>query len=244
MEIDGGEVVMASLRNQDQVIFVEPGRGLLEDWTLGEDGDHDKLYEQHNPDYIPPERGGPAVLVADSENNRVVEYQREDGSGAINASRTSPDESGGKWVESWTWTDERLLWPRDADRLPNGTTVIADSHGERVLAVRPDGSVAWSRPAPTGSYDVEVLGTGDERACGASVARLGYESQRASPFDDVDPAHWLVATVPPLLLHGTLFALPAWASPLDAALVLAAAAAVALWFAAEAAVAVRDRRRQ
>jgi len=228
VEIDGREVVMASLRNQDQVIFVEPGRGLLEDWTLGEDGDHDTLYEQHNPDYIPPERGGPAVLVADSENNRIVEYQREDG----------------RWVESWTWTDDRMQWPRDADRLPNGTTVIADSHGERVLAVRPDGSVAWSRPVPTGNYDVEMLGTGDESAGGASATRLGYESERASPFDDVDPGHWLVATVPPILLHGTLFALPAWASPFDAALVLVAAAVVAMWLAVEAAVAVREHRRQ
>ncbi|WP_226021617.1 aryl-sulfate sulfotransferase [Halomicrobium salinisoli] len=228
VEIDGREVVMVSLRNQDQVVFVEPGRGLLEDWTLGEDGDHDTLYEQHNPDYIPPERGGPAVLVADSENNRIVEYQRE----------------GDRWVESWTWTDERLQWPRDADRLPNGTTVIVDSHGERVLAVRPNGSVAWSRPVPAGGYDVEVLGTGEESAGGASAARLDYESERASPFDDVDPGHWLVATVPPILLHGTLFALPTWASPLDAALVLAAATAVAVWLAIESAVAVRHRRRQ
>ncbi|MGM0591288.1 MAG: aryl-sulfate sulfotransferase, partial [Halobacteriota archaeon] len=104
VEIAGRDAVMVSLRNHDQVVFVDFERGLVEDWTLGADDDHGTLYEQHNPDYVPPERGGPAVLVADSENGRVVEYQRE----------------RGEWRRTWTWADDRLQWPRDADRLPNG----------------------------------------------------------------------------------------------------------------------------
>ncbi|MFW5903584.1 MAG: aryl-sulfate sulfotransferase, partial [Halolamina sp.] len=56
--------VMVSLRNQDQVVFIDPDDGLQRNWTLGADGDHSVLYEQHNPEYIPPAGGGPAVLVA------------------------------------------------------------------------------------------------------------------------------------------------------------------------------------
>jgi len=78
VELDGRPTVMVSVRNFDQVVFVDMERGLREEWTLGT-GDHDILYEQHNPDFIPPENGGPAVIVADSENGRVVEYQREGG---------------------------------------------------------------------------------------------------------------------------------------------------------------------
>ena len=64
VEIDGREAAIVSVRNHDQVVFVDFERGLMENWTLGSDGDHDTLYEQHNPDYVLPERGGPALLVA------------------------------------------------------------------------------------------------------------------------------------------------------------------------------------
>jgi hypothetical protein len=67
---------MVSMRNMDEVVFLRPGDGVLENQTLGTDEAHDVLYEQHNPDYIPRERGGPAVIVADSENGRILEFHR------------------------------------------------------------------------------------------------------------------------------------------------------------------------
>ena len=71
--------VMASIRNQDQVVFIEPGEGVVENRTLGAEDDFSVLWGQHNPDYIPEIQGGPAILVADSHNDRTVEYQwRED----------------------------------------------------------------------------------------------------------------------------------------------------------------------
>ena len=155
--------VMASLRNQDSVVFIEPGEGIQENWTLGSDGDHDVMFEQHNPDYIPASRGGPAVLVADSENDRIVEYQRVDGT----------------WEQSWVWSDPRLEWPRDADRLPNGNTLIVDSNGGRVIEVDQSGEVVWSVPISL-PYDAERIGTGDESAGGHSATALNLTSRIAS----------------------------------------------------------------
>ena len=132
--------------------------GVVENWTLGSDDDHDTLYEQHNPDYIPAERGGPAIVLADSENDRVTEFQREGGAGA-----------DGEWERAWTWSDDRLEWPRDADRLPNGNTLVTDTDGGRVLEVAPNGSVVWS-VGVRGGYDAERLGTGDESAGGPAMS--------------------------------------------------------------------------
>jgi len=36
-----------------------------------------------------------------------------------------------------------LNWPRDADRLANGNTLITDSKNGRVIEVTPEGDVVW-----------------------------------------------------------------------------------------------------
>ncbi|MGQ4554351.1 arylsulfotransferase (asst) [Halobellus sp. GM3] len=201
VEIDGRGAAMISLRNHDQVVFVGYERGLLEEWTLGADGDRDVLYEQHNPDYIPPERGGPAVLVGDSENGRVVEYQRVDGS----------------WERSWSWSDERVQWPRDADRLPNGHTLVTDSNGDRVVEIDRTGEIVWS--ATVGfPYESERLGTGDESSGGQSAAALGLSSR--SP--DADAAGWsrLEAALPPKVVNGVAYLFPRWVGWIEGLAVL------------------------
>ena len=157
--LDDGRI-MVSLRNQDQVVFLRPGEGVLENQTLGAENEYNILNEQHNPDYIPEERGGPAVLVADSQNNRVVEYQRQNGS----------------WMQSWEWSDPEMQWPRDADRLPNGNTLIADSNSERILEVNESGDVVW-QISGISNYDVERLGTGDESSGGYSARELNLSSR-------------------------------------------------------------------
>ena len=155
--------VMVSLRNQDQVVFLDTDTGVQPNWTLGADDQHGILHEQHNPDFIPADRGGPAVLVADSENSRVVEYRRVNGS----------------WRQSWTWADARLQWPRDADRLPNGRTLVTDTHGNRVLEVAPNGSVVWSVELAH-PYDAERLGTGEGSSGGQSAQRANLTARSAS----------------------------------------------------------------
>jgi len=197
--LDDGRI-MASLRNHDRVVFIEPGEGVQEDWTLGEENNYDILHEQHNPDYIPEERGGPAVVVADSENGRIQEFQREDG----------------EWTQSWVWSDEQMQWPRDADRLPSGNTLIADSHGKRVIEVNQEGDIVWEVPS-TLPYDAERLGTGVGSTNGESAQSLGLESQESSGIGrggSGNPFTWASDLVESMLPHrwvnAVYFVAPVW----------------------------------
>ena len=182
--------LMVSARNQDRVVFLNRS-GLIEGWTLGEEDNYSILYEQHNPDYIPTERGGPAVLVGDSENNRVVEYQR----------------TGDSWEQSWVWRDTRMQWPRDADRLPNGHTLITDSNGNRVFEVDKQGEVVWSVNIAF-PYEAERLGTGDESAGGPSATQANLDSRTGSLRDSL----LIIAKqlIPGKYLNGLMYITPVW----------------------------------
>lgn len=138
-------VFMVSVRNFDQVVAIERETKEIR-WTLGEDDNHSILFEQHNPDYLRGENGTPTVLVADSRNDRVIEYARDNGS----------------WTQQWVLRGGGLNEPRDADRLPNGNTLVSDRRGHRLLEVTPTGAVVWEFYAPWQPYDAERLGTGDE----------------------------------------------------------------------------------
>ncbi|WP_232685668.1 arylsulfotransferase family protein [Halobacterium zhouii] len=160
--------VMLSPRNHDQVLFVDPQTGLQENWTIGADDRFSVLDGQHNPDYFNESAGGPAVVIADSNNDRIIEYART--------------EDGG-WEQSWVWQDERLTWPRDADRLPNGHTLITDTRGGRVVEVDEQGEIVWNLTRESHSeggyaaYEAERLNTGDESAGGESADSLGLQSR-------------------------------------------------------------------
>jgi len=187
--LDDGRL-MVSVRNQDRVVFLNRN-GLIDAWTLGEEDNYSILYEQHNPDYIPTERGGPAVLVGDSENNRVVEYQR----------------TGDSWEQSWVWQDARMQWPRDADRLPNGHTLITDSNGNRVFEVDEQGEVVWSVNIAF-PYEAERLGTGDESAGGPSATQVNSVSRMGSLSDRV--LLFVKQFVPGKYLNGLIYVTPVW----------------------------------
>jgi hypothetical protein len=150
--VDDGEYLL-SVRNMDEVVLVNRSTDSV-DWRLGSDGNHSVLYEQHNPQYLESEDGTPTLLVADSENDRVVEYELvEAGDGSGNS----------EWERTWTLgADDSLNWPRDADRLPNGNTLVTDSLNHRVLEVTPEGEVVWEYYAPWGTYEAERVELGDE----------------------------------------------------------------------------------
>jgi hypothetical protein len=219
--------IVVSLRNQDQVVFLDPPEGVQEGWTLGAEDDYDTLYEQHNPDYIPERQGGPALLVADSENNRVVEYQRVDGA----------------WQQSWLWRDPTLQWPRDADRLPNGHTLVTDTAGGRVVEVDRDGEVVWTLDVPR-PYEAERLSTGDESAGGPAAARAELASRGQGTGsatvdgDRVGPVDRLKLFVrglfPTKVVNAIVNGTPVWMGMFDLLAALVGVATLCCWVGTEA----------
>lgn len=217
--------LMASVRNMDQVLFIDHSAGVQANWTLGEDDAHATLYEQHNPDYLPASQGGPAVLVSDSENSRIVEYQRtNDG-----------------WHPTWRWEDERLQWPRDADRLPNGHTLVTDTHGGRVVEIAPNGSVVWTLEL-VAPYEAERLGTGAESAGGPSANRAGLTSRTpevgsggGNPVVGAlkSALFTLSNLLPPLVVNGLLWVVPPWMGAREILIAGAALGIASVWVALE-----------
>jgi hypothetical protein len=196
--LDSG-LLMVSLRNQDRVVFINRSTGITENLTLGSEDQYDILREQHNPDFIPASNGGPAVLVADSENGRIVEYQRRNG----------------KWVETWRWSASYIAWPRDADRLPNGNTLVTASNGDRVLEVNQSNQVVWSYPIDN-PYEAERIGTGLESTNGSSARQLGLESSEVVGKSDqrgyvpIELKEFIKGLFPTLVYNAVLFILPPW----------------------------------
>ena len=222
--------VMISPRNHDQVLFIDQQTGLQENWTLGADDRHSVLYEQHNPDYFTADEGGPAVLVADSQNDRIIEYGRT---------------QDGGWEQTWVWQDDKLEWPRDADRLPNGHTLITDTTGGRVVEVNQEGEVVWnlthanhSNGTPV-AYEAERMNTGDESAGGESAESLGLQSRTASNESLAgQPGQSSSTEHPPGLIPDSVedavsSAIPVWMEPYHLVLLLIAGITAIAWLGVE-----------
>ena len=161
----GDDRFLVSVRNANQLLVVERGAGVVEvineDDDPGDDdncqqfgsqlqgpdprcGDPDVLDHQHNPQWLGPG----AVLVADSDNNRVVELHR----------------NGSEWTVAWELRSAdgtELRWPRDADRLANGNTLVTDSRNTRLLEVTENGTVVWSTGLEHIPYEAERLPEGE-----------------------------------------------------------------------------------
>jgi hypothetical protein len=145
---------LASPRNFDQVIVVNRSSKEVTH-RLGSDGALDVMYEQHNPQYLEGSNGSESILIADSENDRIVEYSN----------------ARGAWNRTWRLTGS-FQWPRDADRLPDGNTLVTDSLNHRVMEVTPQGQVVWEFYAPWGTYEAERMQLGDE-AGGPTIREQG-----------------------------------------------------------------------
>ena len=202
--------IAVSLRNLDQVAFLKRGKGMVKSETLGQDDNHSILYEQHNPDYINGSNGGPAEVVADSDNNRVIEYQRENGN----------------WKRTWLWQDSRMQWPRDADRLPNGHTLITDSNGNRVFEVNEKGKIVWDVRIAF-PYEAERLGTGDESTGGPSAQKAGIKSKSNGFINDF----WIGVKnkLPGKYLNALMYITPVWMGVPEVVAILIAVLSLLVW---------------
>jgi len=152
---------LVSVRNKDQRLIVERGQGVVD--VINEDSDHSVIHSQHNPQWL----GDGRVLVADSENNRVVELA----------------EKNGTWEPVWAVNGaggQRFFWPRDADRLSNGNTLITDSRNHRVVLVDGDGNLIEEWSTPQLPYDAELLGENEQ--VGGPYQTGGDRLQTPSPM--------------------------------------------------------------
>jgi hypothetical protein len=208
--VDNGSAFLVSPRNFDRVMLIDRGSKRIR-WTLGEEDNYDILNEQHNPVLL--SQDPVTVLVADSENNRVVEYER----------------TKNGWNRTWTY-GKGLDWPRDADRLPNGNTLIVDSNNNRALEVTPGGDVVWDVDIPFEPYDVERPVYGDEPSgptmseleARNDVGRNGVERKSDRLIDRLDAKYMYVYTT-------AQWVLPTWVGPLEFTLLVIAALIIGVW---------------
>jgi len=159
VDVVGEGRFLVSVRNANQILVVDRQDGVVEtinadnggpddactpagrSQLADQDGDGDVrcgdpavINHQHNPQWLggdPTGDGEAAVLVADSDNDRVVELHRQDG----------------EWAVAWTLDRAGgidLRWPRDADRLANGNTLVTDTLNKRIFEVDRNGTVLWS----------------------------------------------------------------------------------------------------
>jgi hypothetical protein len=164
------------------------------------------------------------VVVADSENNRLVEYQRVDG----------------EWQRTWRWSDARLQWPRDADRLPNGNTLVADSNGDRVFELDRDGNVVWSVDVGF-PYEAERLETGQESGGGPAAQQAGIATASAEDDDQERRASGLLSPVYAFLndvrngplVNSVLYLAPVWVGYRELAALGGLVGTVVVWVALE-----------
>jgi len=165
----GEDRFLVSVRNANQILVIERDegvRGVINEDRLDENdgscrregelddydgdgdvrcGDPELIRHQHNPHWV----AEGAVLVADSENDRVVELHRQNGT----------------WETVWTVHSPgrlRLNWPRDADRLPNGNTLITDTYNKRVVEVDDEGELVWSASVGDNPYEADRLPGGEQ----------------------------------------------------------------------------------
>lgn len=188
----GNDTFLLSVRNFDTVLKIQRPSGDITG-VYGSPGSHAVMNEQHNPMYLATgERD--TLLIADSENDRIVEIDAETNERV--------------WVYDGTGSGSRLTWPRDADRLPNGNTLVTDSRGDRVIEVNPDGEVVWewkrTQPKPIIYEADRVFLPTDERYLPeepGGTPGVDYESRQSGPVAGIVASlnSWLSFWFPPWL---------------------------------------------
>ena len=130
-------------------------------WQFGETGapgnDDSHLNGPHNADRLSTGN----TIVADSNNNRIIEVAPD---GSIVWQYPPPPPARSRLRTSAL---PLLDWPRDADRLSNGNTLITDSRHDRIIEVTPSGQVVWEYDDLELPYDADRLPNGHTLISGA-----------------------------------------------------------------------------
>ena len=169
VDVIGEGRYLVSVRNANQILIIERDQGVIEiinkDYDDEDDdsckrmgaledtngdgnircGDPDILNHQHNPQWL----GEGKILVADSDNDRIVELNRNE---------------VGKWEPVWALYEAggiELNWPRDADKLPNGNILITDTLNKRIIEVDSDGEIVWGVWTQHIPYEADRLPYGE-----------------------------------------------------------------------------------
>ncbi len=209
VDVIGEGRYLVSVRNANQLVVVERGKGVVETINRDEDGDGEGdpsvLKRQHNPQWL----GDGTVLVADSENNRVVELSRAD---------------DGDWEVVWTLESANgvgFSWPRDADRLANGNTLITDSANQRLVEVNESGEIVWSYKTRYIPYEADRLPEGEVAGNRSAYGtETDAESVVSGGSGDVPVLSFLLQAA------RTSFPLPFWISELHVGLTFVCLGAV------------------
>jgi len=155
----GGQALLVSSRNQDALLKVDRATGEVL-WKVGQQGDFElgygaDFYRQHAPEIQPDGH----ILLFDNGLKGVRDYSR--------ALELAYDEVSGTAWRVWEYRAEpdvfAPIWG-DADRLPNGNTLITfglrDKHQQsHLVEVSADKQEAWHLvlPARWGVYRAERL---------------------------------------------------------------------------------------
>ncbi|WP_227380646.1 aryl-sulfate sulfotransferase [Haladaptatus halobius] len=189
---------LISVRNTNQLLIIQRGRSVVE--VINKNRDPTVLNKQHNPHWLGPG----AVLVADSENDRIVELHK--------------NTSTGEWEVAWALSEVGgiyLEWPRDADRLQNGHTLITDSENNRIVEVTRNGSLV-------ASYPVQALPYEADRLPDAESAKIPYKISKHPAPDKTMQRHHLPVLSTLLSAARHVVVLPYWVSEVHVFAVLTA----------------------
>ena len=156
--------LIVSCRNMNQLVKVDRRTGEIK-WRLGAGGDFemppaDLFYHQHSPELQP--NGN--ILLFDNGTGRPG----GEGGEFSRALELRVDERGMKAEAVWSYRHSPDLYCpiwSDADRLPNGNTLVTfgtrtEGDTTRYVEVAPDGEVVWEveiAPSGWGTYRAERI---------------------------------------------------------------------------------------
>lgn len=129
--------VYLNIRHLDRLVKIAYPSGEII-WSMGAGGDFGEglFYHSHDPEFL--ENGN--ILTFDNGNHRFpVEYSR--------AVEIAFDPALSWAEEVWAWPTEPWFFDSsmgDANRLPNGNTLITSPHLGSIFEVTPSGEVVWN----------------------------------------------------------------------------------------------------